>query len=559
MLVLLLFAGGATYWFKPWTTASNKAVMTEAVVPDTNPADSKSADARPSLAVLPFANLSDDKEQGYLADGISEDLTTELARVPGLFVVSRIAAFNYKGKDASLSQIAKELGVRYVLEGSIRRAGDDMRINAQLIDAQSGGHVWAERFDGAWGEVFTLQDKVVASVADALKLRLVTGQRMANIAGGTTNPAAYDAYLKGLELEYRDTPWDTAKAVTQYEQAIALDPNFGTAIAQLAWVYNNANGRRESGLHLSQEEINARLYKYLEAAAKNPSPNYYQIRADLLISRERKYDEAIEGLEKAIALDPSDPVSYAAMSQALTLSGRAADGLAYLEAAMRVDPTWTGWRRYLAGLAYFGTGRFADAAESLEKIDPSSSETWTKINGLEILIAAYGHLGSKNKIATARERLQPLLNRINSDRLTGLMAQAHFPFRNWNDTQRLRDGLSKAGVPELPFGLDGKSKDRLSGTEIAKITFGHETISHEIPSGRPSSSKTELDGTFTAKIGDWESGKGKAWVEGDSMCFSFPKEGRTCAVIFRNPKGTRERANEYLFFQPWNRFEFSVL
>jgi tetratricopeptide (TPR) repeat protein len=260
-----------------------------------------------------------------------------------------------------------------------------------------------------------------------------------------------------------------------------------------------------------------------------------------------------------MALDPSDPVSYAAMSQALTLSGRAADGLAYLEAAMRVDPTWTGWRRYLAGLAYFGTGRFADAAESLEKIDPSSSETWTKINGLEILIAAYGHLGSKNKIATARERLQPLLNRINSDRLTGLMAQAHFPFRNWNDTQRLLDGLSKAGVPELPFGLDGKSKDRLSGTEIAKITFGHETISHEIPSGRPSSSKTELDGTFTAKIGDWESGKGKAWVEGDSMCFSFPKEGRTCAVIFRNPKGTRERANEYLFFQPWNRFEFSVL
>jgi len=279
----------------------------------------------------------------------------------------------------------------------------------------------------------------------------------------------------------------------------------------------------------------------------------------LLISRERKYDEAIEGLEKAIALDPSDPVSYAAMSQALTLSGRAADGLAYLEAAMRVDPTWTGWRRYLAGLAYFGTGRFADAAESLEKIDPSSSETWTKINGLEILIAAYGHLGSKNKIASARERLQPLLNRINSDRLTGLMAQAHFPFRNWNDTQRLLDGLSKAGVPELPFGLDDKSKDRLSGTEIAKITFGHETISHEIPSGRPSSSKTELDGTFTAKIGDWESGKGKAWVEGDSMCFSFPKEGRTCAVIFRNPKGTRERANEYLFFQPWNRFEFSVL
>ena len=157
-------------------------------------------DGKPSLVVLPFANLSDDKEQGYLADGITEDLTTELARVPGLFVVSRNAAFTYKGKAMQPAQIAKELGVRYILEGSTRRVGDDMRINAQLIDAQSGGHVWAERFDGPWAEVFALQDKVVGQVAAALKLRLVSGQ--AEMAGGTKNPAAYDAYLRALQLQY---------------------------------------------------------------------------------------------------------------------------------------------------------------------------------------------------------------------------------------------------------------------------------------------------------------------------------------------------------------------
>ena len=133
------------------------------------------ADGKPSLVVLPFANLSDDKEQGYLADGITEDLTTELARVPGLFVISRNAAFTYKGKAVPPAQIAKELGVRYILEGSTRRVGDDMRINAQLIDAETGGHLWAERFDGPWAEVFALQDKVVGSVAGALKLRLVSG------------------------------------------------------------------------------------------------------------------------------------------------------------------------------------------------------------------------------------------------------------------------------------------------------------------------------------------------------------------------------------------------
>ena len=130
------------------------------------------AEGKPSLVVLPFDNLSDDKEQGYLADGITEDLTTELARIPGLFVISRNAAFTYKGKAMQPAQIAKELGVRYMLEGSTRRAGDDMRLNAQLIDAETGGHVWAERFDGQWADVFALQDKVVGSIAGALKLRL---------------------------------------------------------------------------------------------------------------------------------------------------------------------------------------------------------------------------------------------------------------------------------------------------------------------------------------------------------------------------------------------------
>ena len=116
---------------------------------------------KPSLVVLPFDSLSEDKEQGYLADGMTEDMTTELARIPGLFVISRNAAFTYKGKAVQPAQVGKELGVRYILEGSIRRAGDNLRINAQLIDTASSGHLWAERFDGAWGEVFALQDQVI--------------------------------------------------------------------------------------------------------------------------------------------------------------------------------------------------------------------------------------------------------------------------------------------------------------------------------------------------------------------------------------------------------------
>ena len=201
-MALVLLAGGA------WLTL--RAPAPEAVVA-TKPAVT---DGKPSLVVLPFANLSDNAEQGYLADGITEDLTTALAGVPGLFVISRNAAFTYKGKAVQPAQIAKELGVRYILEGSTRRAGEDMRIDAQLIDATTGGHVWAERFDGAWSEVFALQDKVVENVASALELRLVTGEGKAEIAGGTSNPAAYDAFLRGFELELRNTPAEIAKAVT---------------------------------------------------------------------------------------------------------------------------------------------------------------------------------------------------------------------------------------------------------------------------------------------------------------------------------------------------------
>ena len=194
--------------------------------------------------MLPFDNLSDDKEQEYLANGFTEDLTTELARVPGLFVVSRNAAFAYKDKETKPAEIVAALGVRYLLEGSIRRVGDDMRINAQLIDGSTAGHLWAERFDGQWADVFALQDKVVGNIAGALKLRLVSAQGKADFAGGTSNPAAYDAYLKGMEIyNRRNTPEEFAQAVRLFHQALELDPNFGAAAASLAWAYWEMDGR----------------------------------------------------------------------------------------------------------------------------------------------------------------------------------------------------------------------------------------------------------------------------------------------------------------------------
>jgi TolB-like protein/class 3 adenylate cyclase len=216
---VLAIAAATAIWWRPWASLP-AAPVASAASPAVAPSD------MPSLVVLPFDNLSDDKEQGYLAGGITEDLTTELARIAGLFVISRNAAFAYKDKPAQPSAIASDLGVRYLLEGSIRRAGDDIRINAQLIDGESSGHLWAERFDGAWSDVFELQDEVIEEVAGALKLRLVSGPRMATTPGGTNVPAAYELYLQAYGISYGRFP---AEAAALYRQALALDPNFGQA------------------------------------------------------------------------------------------------------------------------------------------------------------------------------------------------------------------------------------------------------------------------------------------------------------------------------------------
>ena len=194
-----------------------------------------------------------------------------------------------------------------------------MRINAQLIDATTSGHMWAERFDGAWSEVFALQDKMVGEIAIALKLRLIEGQQAAKIAGGTSNAAAYEAYLRGRELELRDKPEDWVEAVRYYEQALELDPKFGDAAASLAWVYREAQWpeSRSKVFGLSQDEVRNKAEALFAEAAKNPSPTYYQLLAEKLLPQQRS-DEAIGAAERAIALDASNPYGYHQLSIAMT-------------------------------------------------------------------------------------------------------------------------------------------------------------------------------------------------------------------------------------------------
>jgi adenylate cyclase len=564
-VAIVLLAGGA--WFALRTPAPDPApVAAAAPAPVLEPAAATSppvTDGKPSLVVLPFVNLSDDKEQGYLADGITEDLTTELARVPGLVVMSRNAAFTYKDKAVLPAQIAKELGVRFILEGSTRRVREEMRINAQLIDAETGAHLWAERFDGPWAEVFALQDKVVGQVAAALKLRLVSGQ--AEMAGGTNNPAAYDAYLRALQLQYSATPEDWARSVEGFEQALELDPEFGRAAAQLAWMYWSAGAVQSKlkGMGISAEQASAKRLKSLERAARNPSSIYYQMLSEYLLYQQ-KSEEAIAAAQKSIALDPSDPDGYLQMSWALILNGRPQDGRDYLDAALGVDPKRTTWRYLMGGLAEFSMGRYAKAAAMLEKLEPERGVTsfwdfWGNYDGLRLLVSAYGHLGRNADADAIKEKIKPMMADAGDGEFSGIHAMSEFPFRNFADMERLLEGLRKAGVPELPKGVDPKPETRLTGAEIKALIFGHSIEGRERETGNVYRRQTAMDGTADVTVGAPLAYKFYTTVEGDFFCNWSLNVGRGCGAVFRNPGGTPEKKNEYLFIRPWNSFEFSVV
>ena len=189
---------------------------------------------KPSIAVLPLANLSDDPQQEYFSDGMTEDLITALSKISGLFVIARTSVFTYKGKPVKVQQVSQDLGVRYVLEGSVRKAAERVRITAQLIDATTGTHLWAERYDRVLEDVFTVQDEITRNIVTALEVQLTSGEQVRLWRQGTTNPEAYDTFLRGRDQAMRKTREDTVQARRLFERAIELDPGFAMAYVGLA-------------------------------------------------------------------------------------------------------------------------------------------------------------------------------------------------------------------------------------------------------------------------------------------------------------------------------------
>jgi len=404
---------------------------------------------KPSIAVLPFVNMGGDPEQAYFADGMTEDLITDLSKVAGLFVIARNSTFVYKGKATDVREVAKTLGVRYVLEGSVRRSGAEVRVNAQLIDATTGGHVWADRYDGDLKNIFAFQDKVTHNVVAALAVELTKDDRERVAHRGTENAQAYDVFLKGWQHYLRQTPEDFRAAIVQFKKAAELDPKYGRAYAALAATYWEAYTRYwDVALGFSRgRETHFQAEQFLAKAMRDPTPLAHQVASAMLLHTQQ-HDEAIAEAKRAIASDPNDADGYVALANALSFTGRASEALELVERAIRLNPHYPPYYLYQLGLARFCMKRLDEAATSLERaLALHHDDYWSQ----RLLLATYGLLGRRADAAKLLETIKRNEKRggiASMDPLTIRASTYWYPFAERADAERLAEGLRKAGLPE---------------------------------------------------------------------------------------------------------------
>jgi len=396
--------------------------------------------AAASIAVLPFTNMSGDPEQEYFSDGISEDIITDLSKIAGLTVIARNSSFTYKGRSVDVRDVGRELGVRSVLEGSIRRAGKRVRITAQLVDASSGGHLWADRYDRDLTDIFAVQDDVTHRIVDALKVTLSPAERARLADNEPSNIDAYDCFLRGREMMLgREKNRATfEEAVQFFKKALELDPGYSQAYACLGFAYmfdyqNRWSDDPDASLGLAKE--NARL-----AIDKDPNEPLAHCIAALAASFEKDLDRALSEIHVALSLNPNMPLAHNLLGSLRIYSGRPLDAIPEIEQAMRLDPAFSPQFLHFLGMAYLLTGKYETAAALLrQRVLQVPGTDFTRV----LLASALGHLG---EVEDAR-RFWSELKGINPGyTLTDHLGRQ--PFRREEDIRCITEGLAKAGLPD---------------------------------------------------------------------------------------------------------------
>lgn len=405
----------------------------------TTPSSKLASPDKPSIAVLPFTNMSGDPDQEYFSDGITEDIITDLSKVAGLLVISRNSSFAYKEKSIDVRTVGRELAVRSILEGSIRRVGNRVRITAQLIDAANGAHLWADRYDRDLTDIFAVQDEVTGHIVDALKIKLtsVEAARIADIP--TKSPEAHDLFLRGRELilgrKWTRDVFD--KLVAFMTRAIELDPAYAEAYAGLAFAHNQDFHNRLTG---SPDALDVAERFATIGIEKGPMVPFVHWVAAAVVLWKKDFERVKRETEIALALNPNYALACAARGNAETYSGHPLAAIPFYERAMRLDPAFTQQYIHFLGSAYLVAGQYEAAAASFRERIRLAPETDLS-RGL--LISALGHLG---QIDEAR-RVWAELKQVNPKySFAGHLCR--LPFSNSADADRIKDGFAKVGLSE---------------------------------------------------------------------------------------------------------------
>lgn len=506
---------------------------------------------KPTIAVLPFANVSVDAEEEYFADGMTGDIITDLSKISGVYVIARSSVFAFKNQAINVGEIGRELGAQYIVEGSIRRAGDRVRINVQLVDTSTGRHLWADRYDRNFDEFFTLQDEVISQVVSAVSVTLTDKESAQVERPPTANLQAYDYYLRAEQAGYIGGTFNLKDTLNLYQKAIALDPEFADAHSGLARVAVEI-WRNDSGV-IHAARARALAYESASRALEIDPTNgqAYSVLAVLQLA-DGQHDAAIVSARKAVDLAPGSAIAHLDLGLVLAYSGEPKQGIDEIETALRLNPKPSADTELYAGIVFFIDGQYERAEAALsrgERERKSSEPVWT------FLAAARALLGHKEEAAKA---ITAMLDKYPNSSIEYYRARETY-FRRPQDLERYLTGLREAGLPNWAFDFRGSESDRLNEQELRNLVEDKIWIGKHVK-GAEFFQQIERSGS-TAYRSKNSIQTGTVSIRKDMLCQRFEAAAlnkEMCGYVYKNPDGTVESQDEYIASMPASLRYFTV-
>ena len=430
VLIAMLAAGGVLWWLEPWAPDVEPASLERMALPLPD---------KPSIAVLPFANLNDDPSQDFFSDGITSDIITDLSKFDDLMVIASNSTFRYKGKPTKVQQVAEELGVRYVLEGSVQRIGDQVRVNIQFVDAITGQHLWAERYDRELSDIFAVQDEITQKVVAILGVyegRVAEADRARAKRKAATNLSAYELVLLAREIRHRFNKEDNAKSLELLQKAIGLDPHYARAYVELAWTHFQDSIQK----FVDSPDVSAtKAYDSAKKAIEfdDSFGEAYWVLGDIYTYLLEQPEKGVAEFERALALNPNHADIMADWGGwILPYLGRAEEGIAVVKKAMRLNPFHADWYNRALMAAYFTARRYEEAIAEAQSIE------YHTFNSYVVLAASYAHAGRLEEARMEAAKIMELRPDFSISTVSKRL------WLSQAEVEHAREGLRKAGIPE---------------------------------------------------------------------------------------------------------------